>query len=176
MGGLDFYQPDYWDLMLEKADKNPSKKTSVPKKKPKRTTKYAGPGHTIVTYEHRTLHYRFKQSQKDYDKAKARRRKQAAKNRTGKERGYGTVYVNKDGSYSDSRGRDVSYRTRRTSERADRNITKRELGEDRYTLEDMRALLKDAHWEEVCGHTRWKYDRQSTVREYKKYLQYHGKR
>jgi hypothetical protein len=167
---------DPWDLEYQIEHGTRKNNYKQPKKKPKRTTKYAGLGHTIVTYEHRTLHYRFKQSQKDYDKAKNRRRKQAAKNRTGKERGYGKVYVNKDGSYSDSRGRDVSYRTRRTSERADRNITKRELEEDRHTLEDMRALLKDARWEEVCGHTRWKYDRQSTVREYKKYLQYHGKR
>lgn len=162
-------QWDPWDLEFQIEHGTRKNNYKPPRKKPKRTTKYAGPGHTIVTYENRTLHYRFKQTKEEYEKAKAARRRKAAKNRVGKEKGYGKVYVNADGSYSDSRGRNVTNRTRGTSERAYRNMTKRELASDVYTTEDMRALLKDAHWEEVCGHSRWKYDNKSLVKEFKKY-------
>lgn len=170
-------QYDPWDLEylvehgIRKVNNN-----KVPKRKPKRTTKYAGPGHTIVTYENRTLHYRFKQSREEYEKQKAARRRKAAKNRIGKEKGVGTVYLNTNGSYSDRRGKDVTYRTKGASERATRNIMKREIASDKYTIEDMRALLRDDHWEEVCGHKRWNYDPKSTVKEFKKYQMNRGKR
>ena len=145
------------------------KKNARTKQKPKRSTKYAGPGHTIVTYEHRTLHYRFKQSPEEYERAKKLRRKKAQKGRRTSQ----AVYVNKDGSYSSSRGRDVSDRVRRTTERGTSEIRHAQLKRDSYNIEDMRALLKDERWEEVCGHSRWKYDPNSTVKEYQRYLREH---
>lgn len=46
----------------------------------------------------------------------------------------------------------------------------KDLRNDRYSLEDMRSMMKDDHWEEVCHHKRWNYDSNSTVKEFKKYL------
>ena len=110
---------------------------SMPSEMPKRTVRYAGPGHTIIGYEHRTLHIRFPETKKEFDaKAKARRRK-AAKNRTDK-------------------GKTA--------------IIKKNLGKDVYTIEDMRAKLRDDHWEEVVGNRRWNYDPKETVRQFNKYL------
>lgn len=111
---------------------------------PKRTVKYLSPGHTQVTYKHRVLDIHFKQSKKEFETAKKRR----------------------------------SATTRNTKQRAtiDRYETAqrhKDLKSDKYTIEDMRSLLRDDHWEEVCHHKRWNYDSNSTVKEFKKYLSAH---
>lgn len=170
-----FKVPDLWDLEPMDGPRRRRNGRRKANKGPERSTRYAGPGHTVVTYDHRTLHYRFKQSKKDYEKAKAARRRRSAKGRGG--RRSSDVYLNRDGSYSTATGRDVTYSTRGKADRGDRAIRRRNLARDGYgEVGDMRALLKDARWEEVCGHSRWKYDAQSTVKEYQKYLRYHGKR
>lgn len=67
-------------------------------------------------------------------------------------------------------GRDAESRGRARAEKGQRAITAAKLKRDKYTLEDMRALLRDDHWEEVCGNKRWNYDGKATVREFNKYL------
>lgn len=162
-----FRIPDIWEIRPIK-----KKKTKLNRTPPARTTRRVGPGHTVVTYAHRTLHYHFKQSDEEYERAKASRRRKAAKGRTKTRRTRGSpydIYVNKDGSYSTADGRDATYRARYMMDMGSRAMNRMEIGRDDYSLEDMRALLKDDHWEEVCGHKRWNYDAQSTVREFKKY-------
>lgn len=170
-----FRIPDIWDL---EPIEGPRRRRNGKKKNagPKRSTKRVGPGHTIVTYDHRTLHYRFKQSRADFEKAKAARRRKANKGSSRGPRSANAIYINKDGSYSSSTGRDVSLSARSQSDRGMSAIRRKNIARDDYDIDDMRALLNDARWEEVCGHKRWKYDAQSTVKEYNKYLKYHGKR
>lgn len=128
------------------------------KKTPKRTVRYAGPGHTVVGYRNRILDINFKQSALEFNKVRRNRRskasKKGAKNRTARASYY-------DGEYT--------YSQRRNSDVGMNRIREKQLANDEYTKEDMRALLKDAHWEEVCGHSRWKYDNKSLVKEFNKY-------
>lgn len=157
---------------------------------PNRSTKRMGPGHTVVTYDHRTLHYRFKQSKEEFDRAKAARIRKARKEkdvRNGrrnavKRNAKGTrrsaprtsrrddsIYVNPDGSYSTATGRDVTYSTRGKADRGLREIRKRGIARDDYDIDDIRALLEDARWDEVAGR-RWMYDDQEAVRQFHRYM------
>jgi len=156
------------------------KPKSKSRSKPKRSVKYVGPGHTRVNYAHRTLDIKFRQTPQQF-KAKQRSRRRAgarkgAKNRSS--RGYDDVHVESDryGNmiYVDSRGRDVTDKYRRINDDYYNYVMNEDINNDVYNLEDMRALLKDAHWQEVCGHTRWKWDKKSTIKEFKKYQKDYG--
>ncbi len=167
---------DFMGSWTEYADK-PKSKT---RKTPKRTTEYVAPGHTRVRYAKRTLNIHFRETEQHFkSKQKARRRagaRKGAKKRVYRPRDDG-IYVDFiDGQmvYVDSKGRDISLKARGYSDKGSREIVKKNLKRDKYNIEDMRALLSDAHWEEVCGHKRWKYDSQSTVKEYNKYKKKYG--
>lgn len=154
----------------QKTGKTLKTDVSKPKDAPKRTVKYAGPGHTVVGYEHRTLHIRFPETKKEFEaKAKARRKASARKRSSNS-----SVLVDRDASgnmiFISKGGSDVGLRARSTTDKGKAAIIKKNLSKDRYTIEDMRAMLKDDHWEEVSGNKRWNYDKKATVREFNKYL------
>lgn len=138
----------------------------------KRTVRYVGPGHTVVYYRHRTLHIYFKQSKQEFDKKARLRRRHAST--TAPRKVDDSIYVDLDSNgnmvYISASGRDASSRAYATADRGKRAITKKKLSRDEYTIEDMRAMLRDDHWEEVCGNKRWNYDPAATVREFNKYL------
>lgn len=153
---------------------------SKTRKSSKRTTQYVGPGHTRVRYAHRTLNIHFKQSEKEF------RAKQRARRRAGAKKGASKhvprssnngIYVDfRDGQmvYVDAKGRDISLKAKGYADKGQNEIVKRNLKRDKYNIEDMRALLKDAHWEEVCGNKRWSYDSKATVKEFNKYKKKYG--
>lgn len=163
---------DFMGSWTEYADRPKSKS----RKQSKRTTQYVGPGHTRVRYAHRTLNIHFKQSQQEFN-AKQRARRKAGAKKGAKKRTYyrprdDGIYVDyRDGEmvYVDSRGRDVSLRARGYADRGNDEIIKRNTKRDKYNIEEMRALLRDAHWEEVVGNKRWSYDSKATVKEFGKY-------
>lgn len=72
-------------------------------------------------------------------------------------------------SYVTSSGKDATHRTKKRAEKGRTQIIKNKLKKDSYTVEDMRALLKDDHWEEVSGNKRWMHDSRETVKEFVKY-------
>ena len=133
----------------------PSRKS---RKKMKRTTKYVAPGHTVVDYPNRKLNIYFPQTKEQFEKLKRKRRsdaaKKAAKNRVPRHSYY-------DGEYT--------YSQRTALDKGTRTIHAKQIAQDSYEIGDMRALLKDAHWEEVCGHKRWMFDNKTLVKEFKKY-------
>lgn len=136
----------------------------------RRTVRYIEPGHTVVGYEHRTLHIRFPESQKEFKAKQTARRRKAAKNR----RIDDTILIDRDESgnmtYVSKKGTTKSLTARKRSDKGKTTIVRNRLKRDTYTIEDMRAMLKDDHWEEVCGNKRWNYDSTATVREFNKYL------
>ena len=135
------------------------------KAKPKRTVKYAAPGHTVVDYTNRRLNIYFPQTKEQYDKLRKKRRSITAK-KGAKKRGPRVSYYD---------GGELSYSQRYALEKGTRAIHERQIVSDTYELGDMRALLKDAHWEEVCGHKRWMFDNKTLVKEFKKYqMEYQG--
>lgn len=153
------------------------------RKVPKRSVQYVGPGHTRVGYEHRTLNIRFRETPEQF-RAKQRARRRAGARKGAKKRVYSprsrnddifVEYRNGQMIYVDSRGRDISLKARSYADKGGDAIIKKNIGKDKYNLEDMRALLKDARWEEVCGNKRWSYDSKATVREFKKYQKKYGK-
>lgn len=147
-----FSDPDGWN---DWAESNPERK--------KRNVTYKK-GETIRRYKHRTLHIHHPQTEEQWQKATHARRskaaKLAAKNRA-------PSYSK--GIYADPWGLTPSQR--RMTERYQAERRNRESAN--MGVEDMRALLKDDHWEEVCGHTRWKYDRNSTLKEFRRYQMAH---
>lgn len=163
---------DFYGGWNDYADRSSRKKG----KTVKRTTQYVGPGHTRVRYAHRTLDIRFSQTERQF-KAKQRLRrsrgaKKGARNRAPRSSRNDSVYVdyvNGQMVYVDSKGRDVSLKARGYADKGSDAIIKKNLKRDKYTIEDMRALLKDAHWEEISGNKRWAYDSKTTVKEFKKY-------
>ena len=162
----------YWE------DTKPKSKSRSSSGK-KRSVKYVGPGHTRVNYAHRTLDIKFRQTPQQF-KAKQRSRRRAGAKRGAKNRSprrYDDVHVESDGYggmiYVDSRGRDVTDKYRRINDDYYSSMMDEDIRNDVYNIEDMRALLKDSHWEEVCGNTRWKWDKKSTIKEFKKYQKYY---
>lgn len=133
-------------------DNNPPKK--------KRTV-VRSRGKTVRTYTHRTLTITFPQTEAEWRKASKRRRSIAQKNAI-RNRSLGFEYANPFGLTSKQR-RETDYWLSQ-----ERKKESRRMG-----VEDMRATLKDEHWEEVCGHSRWKWDKQSTIKEYNRYLRDH---
>jgi len=153
------------------------------RKVPKRSVQYVAPGHTRVGYEHRTLNIRFKETPEQY-RAKQRARRRAGARKGAKNRRYtprsrsDEIFVemrNGQMIYVDSRGRDISQKANRYADKGSSEILKKNLKNDKYNIEDMRALLRDAHWEEVVGNKRWSYDSKATVREFKKYQKKYGR-
>lgn len=136
----------------------------------RRTVRYAGPGHTIVGYEHRTLHINFPETEKEFKAKQKARRRRSAKHRTAND----TILIDRDSSgnmvYLSAQGKQKDITARTKADKGRSAIIRKELKKDRYTIEDMRAMLKDDHWEEVSGNRRWNYDRAATVREFNKYL------
>ena len=176
MGYYDAFD-DFMGSWTEYADKPRSKD----RKQSKRTTQYVGPGHTRVRYAHRTLNIRFKETPAQF-KAKQRSRRRAgarkgAKNRPRRSTRNDEIYVdfiNGEMVYVDSKGRDVSLKAMGYADKGMDTIIKKNLKSDKYTVEDMRALLRDAHWEEICGNKRWSYDSKATVKEFNKYQRKYG--
>lgn len=111
-------------------------------------------GETTRYYKHRVLKIRFPQTEVEWKRSSKKRRSEAAKNRT--------IGFN---SYASPFG--LTDRQRRTQDWWLSQERKKDAA--RMGVEDMRALLKDEHWEEVCGHSRWKYDKKSTIKEFNKY-------
>lgn len=121
-------------------------------------------GETIRRYRHRTLHIHHPQTEAQWQKATHARRSKAAKLASrNRAPSYGK------GIYADPWGLTPTQR-RQTEywQQQQRVKESKSIG-----VEDMRALLKDDHWEEVCGHTRWKYDRNSTIKEFRRYQMSH---
>lgn len=133
----------------------PSRKS---RKKMKRTTKYVAPGHTVVDYPNRRLNIYFPQTKEQYDRLRKKRRSQAAKK--------GAAHRMPRHSYYDG---EYTYAQRTALDKGTRAIHERQIAQDYHEIGDMRALLKDAHWEEVCGHKRWMFDNKTLVKEFKKY-------
>lgn len=137
---------------------------------PRRTVRYIGPGHTVVGYEHRTLHIKFPETDKEFKARQTARRRKAAKNRTVDD----TILIDRDEygniQYVSKKGRKKDLTAKKKADKGKSAIIKRNLKKDAYTIEDMRALLRDDHWEEVCGNKRWNYDSAATVKEFNKYL------
>ena len=173
MSGIDLWgeiEGSDWDYYTRKSESKSRRKNTS-----KRTTQYVGPGHTRVRYAKRTLDIRFKETPAQF-KAKQRLRrskgaKKGAKNRTPRSRD-DTIYVdivNGQMVYVDSRGRDVSMKARGYADKGQDAMIGKNMKKDKYNIEEMRALLKDAHWEDYAGNKRWSYDGKETVRQFKKY-------
>lgn len=155
--------------------KSSGSKQSSTRTGPKRSVKYVAPGHTVVSYNTRTLHIRFPQTVSQFEaKKKARRRKAAKKSanaRRGKTRQYD--YDPETRTYRTKSGK-ITNAPMNAMKGYDDYRTTMGLKNDKYgEIGDMRAKLKDDHWEEICGHKRWMYDNKSLIREYKKYEQLH---
>lgn len=171
-------ESDYHDFMREmyawqeKQKKQKVHSTTVIRN---RKVKYVEPGHTIVYYPHRTLHIYFKESKASFDKKAKLRRRHSAQNGQPKKVD-DSVYVDFDQNgkmiYVSASGRDVTDRVKTSTARGKNRDIGQKLMRDKYTTEDMRALLRDDHWEEVCGNRRWNYDPKATVREFNKYLKW----
>jgi hypothetical protein len=164
----DFMQKMY-EWQVKKSGKKPGDSVRISE----RTVRYVAPGHTIVYYKNRTLHVYFKESKAEFQKKAKLRRKHAAID--GQPRKVDdTIYVDRDqyGNmiYVTASGKEITQRAKKTSEKGRNAAIRKGLKKDEYTVEDMRAILNDDHWDEVCGHRRWNYDRVSTVREFNKYL------
>lgn len=167
----DLYDSSKKEFVVKsKTGKVLKSKVERPKEVPKRTVKYVAPGHTVVGYANRTLHIRFKETKTEYDARRKARRRAAMRNRTHDD----TILVERDSSgnvrYISKSGSDVDLRANARASKGKTAIIKKNLSRDAYTLEDMRARLRDDHWEEVCGNKRWNYDPKATVREFNKYL------
>ena len=64
---------------------------------------------------------------------------------------------------------EYTYAQRTALDKGTRAIHEKNIKRDYYEIGDMRALLKDSHWEEVCGHKRWMFDNKTLVKEFEKY-------
>lgn len=174
----DYY--DAFDDFLGGWEDYSQKPKSKDRKSSKRTTQYVGPGHTRVRYAHRTLNIRFRESEKEFRaKQRARRRAGAKKGASkrvprGRDNGIYVDYRNGQMVYVDAKGRDISMKAKGYADRGSDEIVKKNLKRDKYNIEDMRALLRDAHWEEVVGNKRWSYDSKATVKEFNKYRKKYG--
>lgn len=162
--------------------KSGKKLKSKPGNTGKRTVRYVAPGHTQVGYAHRVLDIRFKETQKEFDAKKHLRRvhgaKKGAKKRSETD---APIFVDKSDDsgmmiFVTKSGRNATHSTKRKADKGKTQIIKRKLKKDAYSIEDMRALLKDDHWEEISGNKRWMYDSQATVKEFNKYLKRKNKR
>lgn len=178
--GDDIADSMSWDYYSNLYEKQQREKDRRRKSTPPRSVQYVGPGHTRVRYAHRTLNIRFKETEAEFKRRQKLRRKhgaiQGAKKRTPRTRD-NAIYVDMvDGRmvYVDSRGREINDKARRIAERGTDAILKKDLKRDRYNIEEMRALLRDARWEEVAGNKRWSYDSKATVREFNKYKKKYG--
>lgn len=146
-----------------------------------RTVRYVKPGLTEVGYAHRTLSIRFKETQKEFDAKKHLRRVHAAK-KGAKKRSESTlpIFVDRDDSsmmvFVTKSGKDATSSAKRKSDKGKAQIIKRKLSRDAYTVEDMRAILKDDHWEEISGNKRWMTDSKETVKQFNNYLKRKNRR
>ena len=151
-------QSDYEQFMREMREwqRTHDQKTGR-KKQPtgKRTVKYLAPGHTQVQYESRKLDIYFKPNKAAYMR------------KTGRTK---DVYAGPGGKLTDYRGRDIGDRVLKSHAKGSNIRHAQQIARDKYTLEDMRAMLRDERWDEVCGNKRWNYDSKATVREFKKYM------
>lgn len=128
---------------------------------PRTRTVIRSRGKTVRIYKHRTLTITFPQTEAEWKKASKKRRSEAQKNAV-RNRTLGFEYANPFGLTS-KQHRETDYWL----------VQERKKEAQKIGVEDMRAVLKDEHWEEVCGHSRWKWDKQSTIKEYNRYLRDH---
>lgn len=143
-----------------------------------RRVRYIGPGHTQVRYAHRILDIKFSET----DKAFRRKLKNREARKSEPYKGSPSVKVVKTKTASAKKPKAVRiptdyeydekdiYKMKKINDEYRRMKNRDDLDKGRYTKEDMRALLKDVHWEEYCGHSRWKFDDRSLVREFQNYL------
>ena len=147
-----------------------------------RKVRYIAPGHTQVRYAHRILDIRFKETESAFKrKLKNRDAHRASgpyknsptvktvklsKAPTVKAKKPKTAKEPKPFRYTDTE----EYKIRKLKDDYRMMKNREDLETGRYTKEDMRALLKDSHWEEYCGHSRWKFDDRSLVKEFQNYL------
>lgn len=163
------YDPSKKAYVIKSPKTGKTLKSKVKKGISRRTVRYAAPGRTIVGYEHRTLEITFPETEKEFKNRQKARRRTAARNRTVDD----TIYVDRNENgmvLINKRGKESSSKARSRSDKGRNVMIKKNIARDRYTIEDMRAMLSDDHWEEVCGNRRWNYDKASTVREFNKYL------
>lgn len=158
--------------------KSGKKLNTKPRNMPTRTVKYISPGHTQVGYAHRTLDIRFKESKEEFEKRKHLRRVHGAR-KGAKKRATDTapIFVDKSDDtgmmiFVSKSGKDASHSARSKADKGRNKIIRKKLQRDSYTIEDMRARLKDDHWEEVSGNKRWMTDNRALVREFEKYQKY----
>lgn len=149
-----YSDPDGWNDWAQSQPQQRKRKDVVYRK-----------GETIRRYRHRTLHIHHPQTEAQWQKATHARRSKAAKvaSRNRAPSYNKGIYANPDGGMSDTWRRRFEWWDQQQRVKESKSIG----------VEDMRALLKDDHWEEVCGHTRWKYDRNSTIKEFKRYQMSH---
>lgn len=148
----DGFYDDYSSEKYAWMDNTPSKK---------KKTVVRSRGKTVRTYKHRVLTITFPQTEAEWRKASKKRRSIAQKNAIRSRTG-GWSYADPFG-LTPKQHRETEYWLSQ-----ERKKESRKMG-----VEDMRAVLKDDHWEEVCGHSRWKWDKQSTIKEYNRYLREH---
>lgn len=155
--------------IYEMIGKSGKKLASKPGTTGVRTVQYVAPGYTKINYASRILDVRFKETPEQFRRKVIRA--------SGKKDGKDSIYVSKDASgmltYTDRSGRKIDARAK--SEKGKKAIVKSKLKRDTYNIEDMRALLKDEHWEEITGKKDWMRDDAATVREFNKYMKSRGK-
>lgn len=155
--------------IYEMIGKSGKKLASKPGTTGVRTVQYVAPGHTKINYASRILDVRFKETPEQFRRKVIRA--------SGKKDGKDSIYVSKDASgmltYTDRSGRKVDARAK--SDKGKKAIVKSKLKRDTYNIEDMRALLKDEHWEEITGKKDWMRNDAATVREFNKYMKSRGK-
>lgn len=155
--------------IYEMIGKSGKKLASKPGTTGVRTVQYVAPGHTKVNYASRILDVRFKETPEQFRRKVIRA--------SGKKDGKDSIYVSKDASgmltYTDRSGRKIDARAK--SDKGKKAIVKSKLKRDTYNIEDMRALLKDEHWEEITGKKDWMRNDAATVREFNKYMKSRGK-
>lgn len=146
-----------------------------------RTVRYVGPGHTQIGYAHRVLDIHFKETKEEYDRKRHLRRvhgaRKGAKKRSESDQ---PIFVerNDDGTvlFVTKTGKNATTSARRKSEKGSNQIIRNKLKKDAYSIEDMRALLKDEHWEEVVNSKRWMTDNKELVKQFNRYLKRKNKR
>lgn len=155
--------------IYEMIGKSGKKLASKPGTTGVRTVQYVAPGHTKINYASRILDVRFKETPEQFRRKVIRA--------SGKKDGKDSIYVSKDASgiltYTDRSGRKIDARAK--SDKGKKAIVKSKLKRDTYNIEDMRALLKDEHWEEITGKKDWMRNDAATVREFNKYMKSRGK-
>lgn len=163
--------------IYEMIGKSGKKLASKPGTTGVRTVQYVAPGHTKINYASRILDVRFKETPEQFKSKVARAIRLKKRKTRASHEDKDTIYVDVDSNgsmiYTNRTGRKVDARAK--SDKGKKAIVKSKLKRDTYNIEDMRALLKDEHWEEITGKKDWMRNDAATVREFNKYMKSRGK-